>query len=152
MSSIEMSQEEFDKFTQEKAAVTGQTIALQFMRKHLAEYSPCTANSQILGEYVKEHNLPWTVESLEEALEACKSRLVKATPPADEKEVSIEVDPLASTPLPPGWNMEIPFSSRADVRHMDAEVYKFWFHSKKYGEAFRARVNLIQQLRPGEDR
>lgn len=47
----------------------GRRIANEFMRRHLHDYNPCEANNKALGEYLETHNLDYTLDNLEAALE-----------------------------------------------------------------------------------
>ncbi len=43
------------------------SIQVEFMRRHLADFYPCEANSKLLKEYLAEHSLEFTIDNLEVA-------------------------------------------------------------------------------------
>src|SRR4029077_11635200 len=70
----------------ERARSLGQQISNTFMRQH-PEFYPCDANAQVIGDYIKENNLAWTVENLEHAYEELKHKMAPregGAPPASE--------------------------------------------------------------------
>ena len=123
------------------AEANGHRISLAWMQRHPWDFKPCQANSQILGDFIREHNLGWSEESLEKAFLACKTRMAKADPPKlEEQSAEVQNDPF---PLPKEWPGEVPFQTRRDVLNMAPGIYRFWFHSPKHGAAFRARADAI---------
>jgi hypothetical protein len=65
-------------------------VSRTFQQIH-PEFHVCTANAQILAQYISERNLPWTLPNLEEAFAAKKSQLaLKASAP-----ITAPVTPVA---------------------------------------------------------
>jgi hypothetical protein len=62
-------------------------VARLWMAQH-SDYYPCEANSRLLGAYLEENGMAWTIDNLEIAFAACEDRL--ATRPAQKAAPSNE--------------------------------------------------------------
>lgn len=78
----------------EKAAAEGRRVAYEFMQRHPHDFNPCKANSEIIGAYITENKLAWTVDNLELAFEAVGSQL------APVARVEVPAPAPAPTPVP----------------------------------------------------
>lgn len=76
--------------------------AYVFMQRHVTDYKPCTANSQILDGYLKENNLEFTADNLEIAFENCEDKLAFDTlVPAPAANPAVPVTPAATPVVAP---------------------------------------------------
>ena len=92
---------------QREAALNETAVALKWMRKHIHDYNPNTANSQLVDGWLKENNLEYTDDNLETAFQNLQSQLapvirveatvaipVNKTP---EQSTAVSVAPVASS-------------------------------------------------------
>ena len=197
------------------ARAEGARIAHEWMRENIRRFEPCTANSNLIGEWLKRNNLPMSKENLDKAADAIGHQLaravgepvasVSATPtindvapipayfprlevPSDIHRISPERlkelrqgphgealkrritalqqgyrNPVATPavsqevvsvddglpPAPPGldWSM---YTTVADIEEMPRPNFRLLYHSRKYGEAFRARIEAIYAAERGQ--
>lgn len=84
--------------------LNGKIIAYEFMQKHVNDFNPCEANSLVIGEYLDEHNLQFTLDNLEAAF-ADLSRQENKLAPVIRQETSVAVasnpPAAAATTVPP---------------------------------------------------
>jgi hypothetical protein len=85
----------------------GRAISNDFMRRHLHDYVPCTANSLAIDEYFKEKDLQFTSDNLEAVFQILKeqgNKLAKVEPSASVPAV-VAANPVApaavATPVTP---------------------------------------------------
>jgi hypothetical protein len=74
-----------DQDALDRENVRQSAVSLEFMRNHVRDYNPCKANGQIIGDYIRNNNLEWTVENLELAFLETESQLVPVAEPAITK-------------------------------------------------------------------
>ena len=89
----------------DQAAVEhGKVIGRIWMADHTDDFLPCDANSNAIGNWLKENNLVLSYENLDKALEATRQRLapvVPATQPAIETPAPLAPNPPAPAPAAP---------------------------------------------------
>jgi hypothetical protein len=83
---------------EEKA--NGERVSYQFMKNHMSDFNPCEANAQIIGNYIKENNLAWTVDNLEIAFANVESQLAPREVPPTPQPVAV-VQPVVEIPAAP---------------------------------------------------
>jgi hypothetical protein len=96
-----------DKLRAKIQQENGRAISNEFMRRHLHDYVPCTANSVAIDEYFRDHNLEFTLDNLEAAFQDLKeqgNKLAKVEPSATVPAV-VAANPVApaavATPVTP---------------------------------------------------
>src|SRR5208337_45573 len=67
-------------------------VVYRFVRDHINDYYDCQANTNLMDGYLKTHNLPFTVESLEIAFAAVQDQLAQS--PEVVPPVNPVVEPL----------------------------------------------------------
>lgn len=80
------------------------SISYAFMRNHLHDFNPCAANGQLLSDYLKDNNLEWTEDNLEEAFSKVENQLapvVKPEPVAPNAPAEPTPVPAAVVPAAP---------------------------------------------------
>lgn len=80
-------------------------ISYAFMRNHLQDFNPCQANADVLTNYLKDNNLEWTEDNLEEAFSKVSEQLapvVQSAPvaPAPAAEPIPPVVPVTAPVIP----------------------------------------------------
>lgn len=78
---------------QKQSELDAQAISYDFMRRHLHDFNSCDANGKIIGQYIIDNNLAWTLDNLEEAFDQEKEKLAPVAMPAAPAV-------LAPTPVP----------------------------------------------------
>jgi hypothetical protein len=68
-------------------------VSDEFKSRHLNDFNPCQANAKLIGDYIKENNLVWTLDNLELALAATEPQLVPVQGPVAEETVSVADNP-----------------------------------------------------------
>lgn len=76
----------------------GQAIGYEFMKRHVHDFNPCKANSDLIGQWLEENNLEFTLDNLELALIAKENELAPVSVPASRVEVPPVVNPPATVP------------------------------------------------------
>ena len=76
----------------------GQAIGYEFMKRHVHDFNPCKANSDLIGQWLEENNLEFTLDNLELALIAKENELAPVSVPARRVEVPPVVNPPATVP------------------------------------------------------
>lgn len=79
--------EKEETLEQQKLEVEGKKIAYIFMQKHVHDFNPCEANSLRIGEYLDEHNMLFTLDNLEVALDDLNSEN-KLAPVLNQRETA----------------------------------------------------------------
>jgi|SRR5579864_1702711 len=74
----------------------GKATALEFMKRHIQDYNPCQANSDVIGKYLEDNQLEYTVDNLELAFLAKENELAPVIP----KEPVRPTPPVANPPVP----------------------------------------------------
>lgn len=76
----------------------GKRIGYEFMQRHVHDFNPCKANSEIIGKYLEENNLEFTLDNLEIAFIAKENELAPVAVPARRVEVPPVDNPPATVP------------------------------------------------------
>ena len=112
-----------------KANAIAERESLLFLQKHLPgsekPYLNVIANTNLLAEFIKTNNLPWTAQSLEQAFEALGPKLAQPNAP-EPKEVVQETKEKWPFDWPESWN------SVAGIRSAEPGAYKSYWYSQKY--------------------
>ena len=124
---------------QERQNLLREQSSYMFMKAHLKDFEPCPQNAKILNDYVVEHGLAWNQASLEQAYSRCKDKLL---PPTVASDAIIPDSAVQTTQEKTPWPA---FSTIADIKQMDRNIYKQFFFSKKHGPAFQAAVAAVLQ-------
>jgi hypothetical protein len=140
-----MSNQEMDQMQQSiwaTQAAKAERESYLFMKRHIHDFVPCEANSNILTQFIVANKLEWDQDSLDIAYEAEKSKLVKQDPayrPQLEPQPTTQAkDDLP--PAPPGVTWP---ETKSQIQQMSQTDYRREFHSLKTGAAFRARINAV---------
>jgi hypothetical protein len=83
-----------------EAKANGIYLSYTFMMKHPHDFNPCTANSQVISNYITEHDMEWTLENLEIAFDACYDNLAPVVKPKESVIPEIERPAVVNTPAP----------------------------------------------------
>jgi hypothetical protein len=89
----------------------GKQIGYEFMQRHVKDFNPCKANSDLIGKYLEENQLEFTLDNLEIAFIALEHELAPVAVPASR----VEVPPVDNPPVP------VPQALPA-VQHPSAEL------------------------------
>jgi hypothetical protein len=89
----------------------GKQIGYEFMQRHVKDFNPCKANSDLIGKYLEENQLEFTLDNLEIAFIALEHELAPVSVPASR----VEVPPVDNPPVP------VPQALPA-VQHPSAEL------------------------------
>jgi len=99
-----ITQEERRKLAIAQEEARQQAVSLAFLRKHLTDFNNCDANVKMMGEYMQENQLAWTLDNLELALIAKESELapvVQQAAPVVPVNPAPAVTPVVTTPAAP---------------------------------------------------
>jgi hypothetical protein len=80
------------------AKAKGAQIGYEFRQRHLTDFNPCKANSDLIGKYLQENELEFTLDNLEIAFIALEHELAPVTVPVSRVEVPLVVNPPAAVP------------------------------------------------------
>jgi len=78
-----------------EAKAKGKQIGFEFMQRHVKDFNPCKANSDLIGKYLEENQLEFTLDNLEIAFIALEHELAPVVVPASR----VEVPPVANPPV-----------------------------------------------------
>lgn len=81
---------------QEKEDARQEKESFIFMKRHLTDFYPCTANGAVLSNYLSENKLEWNADNLEIAFAATESQLAPV-PEAPAPVVQEPVPPVENT-------------------------------------------------------
>ncbi len=87
--------ERSQQIAHETARRTGELIGTIWMADHKQDYLPCKANSDVIGQWLKDNQRAFTYENLEEAFAATEHRLAK---PVAQAPVEVPAAPVANPP------------------------------------------------------
>jgi hypothetical protein len=153
---IQKQNETYGTVPEELQKTLGERIALQFQSRHNDPrdlenfFFACQANSNVMGETLREEGLPWTLESLETVFELLRGtgRLAQSNAPVAPATVvpaailpAAEVIPEAK--VRPWSHVKTP----ADVKAIDRDQFGLWFRHYQLGPEFRAYIDAILQGR-----
>ncbi len=121
-----------------EARLAGKEIVAEFLVRHSKDYDQSEERSKKIADFLKEHNLAFSLESLERAFKELTAKGVTftaaATPSASGEHL------LENLTEVPGMNPKI--FTVSDINRMDPERYKKLFFGSTSAQ-FRARVNEI---------
>jgi hypothetical protein len=80
------------------AKARGAQIGYEFRQRHISDFNPCKANSDLIGKYLEENQLEFTLDNLEIAYIALEHELAPVSVPASRVEVPPVVNPPATVP------------------------------------------------------
>jgi hypothetical protein len=80
------------KSAEDREQARQQAVSFEFLKNHQTDYRNCQANTDLMREYFREHELPWTVDNLEIAFLALEDRL------APVAESTVETRPANPAP------------------------------------------------------
>jgi hypothetical protein len=81
-----------------EAKAKGKQIGFEFMQRHVKDFNPCKANSDLIGKYLEENQLEFTLDNLEIAFIALEHELAPVVVPASRVEVPPVDNPPATVP------------------------------------------------------
>lgn len=81
-----------------EAKAKGKQIGYEFMQRHIHDFNPCKANSDLIGKFLEENNLEFTLDNLEIAFIAKENELAPVTVSARRVEVPPVDNPPAAVP------------------------------------------------------
>jgi len=84
------------KIAEDAARAHARIIADTWMEDHKEDFAPIVANSNIVGDWLKSNNLPFTYDNLDKALIACKNQIVK--PERQAVSEPVPVTPVVNPP------------------------------------------------------
>lgn len=106
-----------------EAKANGQRIGYEFMRRHANDFNPCKANSDLLGKFLDDNGLEFTVDNLELAFIAQEDKLAPVAVPARREEVPpVENPPVVPTVPVPVIPAAVPQAVPAVPQHPAAEL------------------------------
>lgn len=85
-----------EKARMAEAKADGQRIGYEFMKRHITDFNPCQANSDVLGKYLEDNALEFTLDNLELALLAVESQLAPV-----QVQVPVAAAPSVDNPTAP---------------------------------------------------
>lgn len=106
-----------------EAKANGQRIGYEFMRRHANDFNPCKANSDLLGKFLDDNGLEFTVDNLELAFIAQEDKLAPVAVPARREEVPpVDNPPVVPTVPVPVIPVPVPQAVPAVPQHPAAEL------------------------------
>ncbi len=75
----------------------GKATAYDFMKHHIHDFNPCQANSDIIGKYLEDNQLEYTVDNLELAFLAKENELAPVIPKEPVRPTPPVVNPLPAS-------------------------------------------------------
>lgn len=106
-----------------EAKAKGQAIGYEFLKRHAHDFNPCKANSELIGKFLEENNLEFTLDNLELALIAKENELAPVLVPASRVEVPPVANPPAAVPsVPAVVTPTVPQAVPAVPQHPAAEL------------------------------
>jgi hypothetical protein len=81
-----------------EAKAKGKQIGYEFMQRHVHDFNPCKANSELIGKFLEENNLEFTLDNLELAFVAKEHELAPVSVPASRVAVPPVDNPPATVP------------------------------------------------------
>jgi len=85
----------------EKEQARQAKVSLTFLGRHLADYNNCQANNEILGGFISDNNLEWTLDNLEIALQNVEAQLApvaRQAPPAETAPTAVANTTVSAAP------------------------------------------------------
>jgi hypothetical protein len=134
-----MTEEELMK---EKARVEGQKIGLRWMKRHLADFDQSPESAKKIQDYLVEHNLDFSEESLEQAFTEQTKRGVRFT---SAPVVPAPPAPLVEDPLPPVPKYMDGIRTSKDIRDIPPETFTKWRRGPDRDAFFRRLVAIKQR-------
>ena len=99
-----ITQEERRKLAVAQEEYRQQQVSIAFLRKHIEDFNNCEANVKMIGDYMQENQLAWTLDNLELAFIAKESELapvVQQAAPVAPVNPAPAVTPVVTTPAAP---------------------------------------------------
>lgn len=134
---------------QDRAAA--QSAAYQFMSKHLNDFYPCQANSEVMSKYINENGLdPRVVDNYEVAFNAVYDQLAQRPAPQPapapvvvEPRPSSGVAPSAASAPRPAQRTRKPLVTKEEIKEMKRtpegrERFRKLIRNKDYADAVNA--------------
>ena len=119
------------------ARAEGARIAHEWARKNIRRFEPCEANSKLIGEWLKQNNLPLSEENLDRAAEAIGDRLARA--PVSVASTEPALNDVA--PVPAYFpRLEVP----GDIHRISPERLK-QLRQGPHGENLKRQITALQQ-------
>lgn len=81
-----------------EAKALGKQIGFEFMQRHVHDFNPCKANSDLIGKFLQDNDLEFTLDNLEIAFIAKENELAPVSVPASRVEVPPVANPPATVP------------------------------------------------------
>lgn len=100
------------KAAHETEQIRQKGVSLEFLKKHLHDFNNCQANVQLIGSYIEENQLVWTLDNLEIAFNALESELAPVVKPVAPV---TPVNPAPVTPAPAVATQTTPPAVRPEV-------------------------------------
>ena len=119
----------------------GTKVSLDFLMEHLLDGDPivsCKENADILGAYILEHKLSWTLENLNIALEALRPMGVLKFAIPEQVPDPVEEIPTEEAPADP-WPWGQPLTA-ARLEEMSGKEVRRWMTDRHYGREFKSQM------------
>jgi len=103
----------------------------------MRRFEPCTANSELIGEWLNKNHLPLSEENLDRAAEAIGDRLARA--PVSVASTEPTLDSVAPWPV-----RSVKLEVSSDIQRISGERLKE-LRQGPHGEALKRRITALQK-------
>ncbi len=132
-----------EELLKEKARTEGARVSFEFLKRHIYDFDQSAESAKKIQDYLEQHHLDFSAETLEKAFADLTSQGVRFTSASTGAAPAPPIVPVEESLPPVPAYMERIRTSK-DIRDLDAETFRKWRRGPDR-DAFFKRLEAIKQ-------